>query len=58
MNKYIPLIVVGVLLNSFAQIALKQGMRSIGSFTFSFENICPILIRASINPFILAGLTC
>lgn len=58
MNKYIPLILCGVLLNAFAQLALKQGMRVIGPFSFSVENIFPILAKVGINPFILAGLTC
>lgn len=58
MNKYIPLIVVGVLLNAVAQLSLKQGMRIIGSFRFAPENFFPILLRASANPFVLAGLTC
>jgi multidrug transporter EmrE-like cation transporter len=58
MSKYIPLILCGVLLNAFAQLALKQGMRLIGTFSFSFENMIPILIKVSVNPFILAGLTC
>ena len=58
MNKYIPLIVVGVLLNAAAQLALKQGMRVIGSFSFVPDNFFPILLRASVNPFILAGLAC
>jgi len=58
MNKYIPLILCGVLLNAFAQLALKQGMRAIGLFSFSMENIFPILAKVSLNPFILAGLTC
>ena len=58
MNKYIPLIVFGVLLNALAQIALKQGMRVIGPFSFSVENILPILIKISVNPFIIAGLAC
>ena len=58
MTRYIPLIVFGVLLNAFAQITLKQGMRVIGVFSFSFENILPILIKVSVNPFIIAGLAC
>jgi multidrug transporter EmrE-like cation transporter len=58
MNKYIPLIVFGVLLNACAQIVLKQGMRVIGPFGFSVENIFPILVRAGMNPFILTGLAC
>ena len=58
MNKYIPLIILGVLLNAFAQITLKQGMRAIGHFGFSVENIFPILIKVGMNPFILIGLSC
>jgi multidrug transporter EmrE-like cation transporter len=58
MNKYIPLILCGVLLNALAQLTLKQGMRVIGSFSFSVENILPILMKVSFNPFIIAGLAC
>lgn len=58
MNKYLPLILFGVLLNAGAQIALKQGMRVIGTFAFSIGNIAPVLIKAALNPFILAGLAC
>jgi multidrug transporter EmrE-like cation transporter len=56
MNKYLPLILTGVLLNAFAQIALKQGMRTIGTFSFSLENIIPIGIKVGFSPFVLAGL--
>jgi len=56
MNKYFPLILTGVLLNSAAQIVLKQGMRAIGSFAFTWDNFIPIGIRAGSNPFILAGI--
>lgn len=58
MNKYLPLILTGVLLNSAAQIMLKQGMRAIGTFAFTLENILPIGIRVGLNPYILAGLGC
>ena len=58
MNKYIPLIIFGVLLNAFAQIVLKQGMRVIGTFSFSIENVLPVLAKAGMNPFVLAGLAC
>jgi drug/metabolite transporter (DMT)-like permease len=58
MNKYLPLILFGVLLNAGAQIALKQGMMIIGNFAFSIGNIIPIFIKAALNPFILAGITC
>ena len=56
MNKYLPLILTGVLLNSAAQIVLKQGMRAIGSFAFTWENIIPIGVRTASNPFILLGI--
>ena len=58
MNTYLPLIVAGVLLNAFAQIVLKQGMRSIGEFAFTLDNIIPIGIRVGINPFVLTGICC
>jgi len=58
MNRYLPLILLGVFLNAFAQIALKQGMRTIGHFAFSLENILPVGTRVMLNPFIFAGLLC
>ena len=56
MNKYLPLILSGVLLNAAAQIVLKQGMRSIGTFAFTLENLIPIGIRVGLNPFVLLGI--
>jgi len=58
MKKYIPLIILGVLLNAFAQITIKQGMRTIGLFSFSMKNIIPVGIKVALNPFIIAGLFC
>ncbi|MDA8164737.1 MAG: EamA family transporter [Desulfobacteraceae bacterium] len=58
MNRYLPLILAGVLLNATAQIALKQGMRNIGHFGFRPESILPVTLAAATSPFILAGLTC
>lgn len=58
MNKHLPLILTGVLLNAAAQIVLKQGMRTIGPFAFSLENILPIGIKVGLNPFVLIGLGC
>jgi drug/metabolite transporter (DMT)-like permease len=45
-------------LNAFAQLALKAGMRTIGVFSFSLENIIPVGIRVILNPFIISGLGC
>ena len=58
MNRYLPLIFLGVLLNAFAQIALKQGTRTMGPFAFSLENFVPVGIKLAVNPFILAGIGC
>ena len=56
MNKYLPLILFGVLLNAAAQIVLKQGMRTIGSFAFTLDNLIPVGIRVGSNPFVLLGI--
>ena len=58
MNRYIPLILTGVLLNAAAQLALKKGMSTIGHFQFSIENIAPIAMRVALNPFVIVGLVC
>ena len=58
MVRYLPLILLGVLLNASAQLALKQGMRSIGYFGFRLENLARVLHAVSSSPFILAGLAC
>ncbi len=58
MAKYIPLIMVGVLLNAAAQLLLKAGMNRIGHFEFSAANLVPIGWKVATNPPIVAGLTC
>lgn len=58
MNQYLPLILFGVLLNAGAQLALKQGMRTVGYFAFSLENVLPVGAKVALNPFVLAGLFC
>ncbi len=58
MNRYIPLILAGVLLNAVAQLALKKGMSTIGHFQFTVENIIPIAFKVSMNPFVITGLAC
>jgi multidrug transporter EmrE-like cation transporter len=58
MAKYIPLIMVGVLLNAAAQLLLKAGMNRIGHFDFSAANLVPIGWKVATNPPIIAGLTC
>ncbi len=56
MNKYLPLIITGVLLNAAAQIVLKRGMLAIGKFSFTIDNLIPIGLRVGSNPFVLLGI--
>ncbi len=58
MNRYLPLILSGVLLNALAQICLKQGMREIGPFGFTFSDFMPVGFKVAFNPFILMGMVC
>jgi multidrug transporter EmrE-like cation transporter len=58
MNRYLPLILTGVLLNALAQLTLKQGMRSIGHFDFTFAGLLRMAVPVGLNPFVLAGLSC
>lgn len=53
---YLPLILLGVLLNAGAQLLLKAGMRHIGYFEFAWVNLVPIGQQVLINPFVLGGL--
>jgi multidrug transporter EmrE-like cation transporter len=56
MTRYLPLILLGVMLNAAAQLALKQGMRNIGYFDFRLENFGRVFLDVATNPFVLAGL--
>ncbi|MFZ4535310.1 SMR family transporter [Propionivibrio sp.] len=52
------LILFGVLLNAFAQLLLKAGVRQFGHFEFSLENTWPVASALATNPPILGGLCC
>jgi multidrug transporter EmrE-like cation transporter len=56
--QYLPLIMLGVLLNAAAQLFLKEGMRRIGHFEFTWNNALPIALLAGGNVFVLGGLLC
>jgi multidrug transporter EmrE-like cation transporter len=58
MSRCLPLIILGVMLNAVAQLALKQGMRTIGSFAFCCDNLTRIAGAVLTCPYILAGLFC
>jgi multidrug transporter EmrE-like cation transporter len=51
------LLLLGILLNTAAQLLLKTGMQRIGYFGFETSNILPILMKVVVNPFLIGGLT-
>ncbi len=58
MNRYLPLILLGVLLNAAAQLALKQGVRTVGHFDFRLASLWQVGPAVALNPFVLIGLAC
>ncbi len=52
------LILVGVLLNAAAQLLLKAGVRQIGEFSFTTDNVFPIGWQLATNFPIIGGLSC
>jgi multidrug transporter EmrE-like cation transporter len=58
MTQYLPMILLGVLLNAVAQLALKAGMTRVGQFDFALANVVPIGWQVGTNPFVALGLFC
>jgi multidrug transporter EmrE-like cation transporter len=52
------LILCGVLLNAFAQLLLKAGVRQLGHFDFSLDNTWPVASALATNFPIIGGLCC
>ena len=52
------LILFGVLLNAFAQLALKAGVRQLGHLDFSLANAWPVASALATNWPIIGGLSC
>lgn len=52
-----PLILLGVFLNTAAQLLLKAGMERIGEFDFSLPKLYQISLSVAVNPHILLGLS-
>lgn len=52
------LILLGVLLNAFAQLLLKAGVRQIGHFDFTVGNAWPVASSLATNVPIIGGLSC
>ncbi|MDR3671091.1 MAG: hypothetical protein P4L36_09610 [Holophaga sp.] len=52
--KALPLILTGVLLNAFAQIAMKKGLNAVGGMTWDL----PSLVKLGLTPWTLACFAC
>ena len=52
------LVMTGVLLNAAAQLLLKAGTNSVGTFDFSLANAVPVGWKLATEPHIVAGLGC
>lgn len=52
------LVLIGVLLNAAAQLLLKAGTNSVGTFAFSLENALPVGWKLATEPHIVGGLAC
>jgi len=54
----ISLVMFCMILNTAAQLLLKETMNRIGAFSFSFHNIIPIGSKVLFNPFFIPALCC
>lgn len=52
------LILVGVLLNTVAQLCLKKGMMIIGDVALDVNAIMTMLPRAAVNFYVISGMAC
>jgi len=52
------MIMLGVMLNTIAQLCLKQGMLQIGSIEVTIHNLWIMFLEASLNPFVIIGMIC
>jgi multidrug transporter EmrE-like cation transporter len=52
------LVMTGVLLNAAAQLLLKAGTNSVGTFAFSLQNALPVGWKLATEPHIVGGLAC
>lgn len=56
MARYVPLILFTVLTNAAAQIMLKRGIMSVGSFSLDGGSVVSALLRAALNPWVILGM--
>jgi len=50
------LILLAVVFNTVAQLALKMGIDRIGAFDFHLSNFIPIVLKIMVSPWIVIGL--
>ncbi|MFT3742367.1 MAG: EamA family transporter [Gammaproteobacteria bacterium] len=53
-----PWLLLGVLLNTIAQLCLKAGSARISHIAFNWSNVIPVSLQMAFNPFIVLGLIC
>lgn len=58
MNVAIPLVIVCMILNTIAQLLLKQAMNTIGAFAFAWKDIIPLGFKVATSPYIILGIIC
>ena len=58
MNITIPLILFCMVVNTIAQILLKEAMNHIGAFSFTWNNLLPIGMKIVMSPYIIGGIFC
>jgi len=58
MNVTIFLVLFCMVLNTVAQLLLKEAMIHIGGFSFTWQNLIPISLKIVMSPYIIAGLFC
>ncbi|CAL7963761.1 undecaprenyl phosphate-alpha-L-ara4N flippase subunit ArnE [Gammaproteobacteria bacterium] len=50
------LILLAVVFNTVAQLALKTGIDRVGAFVFHWSNFIPIVLKLMVSPWIIVGL--
>lgn len=56
MMQILPYVLISVLLNTVAQVLLKEGMTHIGYFSYTLDNLVPITVKVMLSPWIVGGL--
>ncbi|MEI8055130.1 MAG: EamA family transporter [bacterium] len=52
----LALILLAVVFNTVAQLALKTGIDRVGAFVFHWSNFIPVILKLVISPWVIVGL--